>query len=248
MSPFTLYPAIDVLGGACVRLFQGDYAQKTAYGDNPAHVATRWLSAGARWLHVVDLDAAKSGTSVNHDAIAAIVEQAQSVGASVQVGGGIRTHDAIAGWLNAGVTRCVIGTAARDVAWMAEAVSRFGSEALVVGLDGRGGRLAVNGWLEQTDVALVDIARQLADVGVRHALVTDVDRDGAMVGANLALASEIVSASGLQAIASGGVRNLADVLEAKRAGLAGAIAGRSLYDGTLDVSAALAAIAEVDKC
>lgn len=246
MKQFTLYPAIDLLGGSCVRLFKGDYEQKTAYSDEPAEVARRWLAAGARFLHVVDLDAAKSGLPTNQSAILQIVAEASAYGASVQVGGGIRSYDAIAAWLDAGVTRCVIGTAARRVDWMEKAVARFGSDAIVVGLDGRNGQLAVNGWVEQTNVSLVSIAKQLAEVGVRHALVTDVDKDGTLTGANLTLARDI-QATGLKAIASGGIRDCADILAAAQSGLFGAIAGRSLYDGTLNLAETLHALADLPE-
>ncbi|WP_290588240.1 1-(5-phosphoribosyl)-5-[(5-phosphoribosylamino)methylideneamino]imidazole-4-carboxamide isomerase [Alicyclobacillus sp.] len=240
---FDLFPAIDILDGACVRLTRGDYEAKTEYSRDPAAMAVRWMDAGARWLHVVDLDGAKSGHPVNVDAVRAVVEAAASRGVRVQVGGGIRTEEAIEKWLAAGVARCVIGTAAMDRDFMAKAVARFGADALVAGLDGRGGKMAVRGWLDQTDVPLVAVARGLFEVGVRHALVTDVDRDGTLQGANLDLA-RAVQAEGLGAIASGGIRSLEDVLAARRAGLAGAIAGRSIYDGTLDLAAAFAALRE----
>lgn len=241
---FDLIPAIDILGGVCVRLFQGDYAAKTEYSADPRAVAERWLEQGARWLHVVDLDGARSGAAVNAGVIAEVVRRAAEVSARVQVGGGIRDHDTIARWLDQGVARCVIGTAALDTAWMEEAVARFGAEALVAGLDGRAGKVAVRGWLEQTEADMTEVAARLAAVGVRWALVTDVERDGTLRGANVALAQEVQRRSGLRAIASGGVRSLDDVLAALRAGLAGAIAGRSLYDGTLDLRHALAAVAE----
>lgn len=239
---FTLFPAIDVLNGKCVRLLRGDYSASTEYGQHPRRMAERWLDEGARFLHVVDLNGAKSGVPDNLPAIAGVVEAATAAGAQVQVGGGIRSLDTLDRWLSQGVTRCVVGTAALDRVWVEAAVRRFGPEALVIGLDGRGGMLAVNGWTEQTDVRLVDVARDLAELGVRHALVTDVDKDGTMQGPNLPLAQSIAG-QGLAAIASGGVRNLADVLAAKLAGLAGAIAGRAIYDGQLSVREALAALA-----
>lgn len=242
---FELYPAIDILGGSCVRLHQGDYAEKTEYSKDPRQIAARWLSQGARWLHVVDLDAAKSGTMVNAQVISDIVQMAAEVGAKVQVGGGIRTHQALSNWLHQGVTRCVVGTAALDTVWMKEAVSQFGSESLIVGLDGREGKLAVKGWIEQTEILLNDIAMQLAEVGVKYALVTDVSRDGTLAGANLALASSIQNESGLAVLASGGIRHLDDVLAAQTAGLAGAIIGQSLYTGSLDLGAAVRAVYSV---
>ncbi|WP_026961869.1 1-(5-phosphoribosyl)-5-[(5-phosphoribosylamino)methylideneamino]imidazole-4-carboxamide isomerase [Alicyclobacillus herbarius] len=240
VQAFILYPAIDVHDGQCVRLLQGDYESSTVYGKSPREMAERWLQAGANFLHVVDLDAAKSGAAVNRQAILGVLQAAGEVGARVQVGGGIRDERALAAWLEAGATRCIIGTAALDTAWVERMVRIYGGESLVVGLDGRDGQLAVKGWVEQTDVPLVEVARRLAAVGVRHALVTDVRRDGTLQGANLELAAGIQAESGLACIASGGIRDVSDVLAAQNAGLAGAIAGRSLYDGTLNLQTALA--------
>jgi phosphoribosylformimino-5-aminoimidazole carboxamide ribotide isomerase len=240
-TDFTLYPAIDVMGGACVRLHKGDYTAKTEYSRNPAEVAKRWVEAGSKWLHVVDLDGAKTGSPVNTSTIAEVVRVAAQAGVCVQVGGGIRLHDDIARWLEMGVARCIIGTAALEAEWMMKAIEKFGGESLVVGLDGRDGRMAVRGWVEQTDVPLVDVAVQLQQLGVARALVTDVNRDGTLEGANISLARQVQD-TGLRAIASGGIRNLEDVLAAKKAGLAGAIAGKSIYDGTLDVGAAICAL------
>lgn len=235
---FQLLPAIDLLGGRCVRLWQGDYSAATTYATDPVAVARRFLEAGAQWLHVVDLDAARDGASANADAVRAVVLEAARAGAKVEIGGGIRHHAQLEAWLALGVSRCVIGTRARDVAWMAEAVRRFGPETVVAGLDGRGGKLAVRGWLEQTDLSIPDLARQLAEVGVRWALVTDVERDGTLSGANLGLARAVQDA-GLCAIASGGVHTLDDLVAARDAGLAGAVIGRALYDGTVDLAAAI---------
>ncbi|WP_067618799.1 1-(5-phosphoribosyl)-5-[(5-phosphoribosylamino)methylideneamino]imidazole-4-carboxamide isomerase [Alicyclobacillus acidiphilus] len=237
-TAFTLYPAIDILGGQCVRLQKGDYGRKTDYSDFPAAVAETWCRAGARYLHVVDLDGAKDGRSVNRAAVEAIAETARSFGVSVQVGGGIRDRDAIARWLDVGVERVVLGTVSRDIPLMASFVETFGSERIVAGLDGRGGKLAVTGWLEQTDTPIVDLAADLARIGVVHALVTDVDRDGTGTGANLELALSVQQA-GLQAIASGGIAGPDDIFAAAEAGLSGAIVGKALYDGHVDLAEVL---------
>ena len=238
---FTLFPAVDVLDGECVRLRRGDYGDKTVYERRPQDAADDWLAAGARYLHVVDLNGARDGKSLNQTVIADMVKSAAQVGARVQVGGGIRHLDTVARWLDLGVSRCVIGTAALTPDWLEQALRRFGSEALVVGLDGRDGKLAVRGWLEQTQVEIASLAKEWAGLGIRHALVTDVGRDGMLSGANLELARQ-VQTQGLQAIVSGGIRNLDDVLAAKRVGLAGAVAGRALYDGGLDLAQAMAAL------
>ncbi|GMA62405.1 1-(5-phosphoribosyl)-5-[(5-phosphoribosylamino)methylideneamino]imidazole-4-carboxamide isomerase [Alicyclobacillus fastidiosus] len=232
---FTLLPAIDILEGRCVRLLKGDYAAKTEYSENPVEVAKTWCEQGAKFLHVVDLDGAKDGHGVNRDVIGEIVKLAAGYGAQVEVGGGIRTTDAIAAWLRRGVSRVVLGTASRNVEQMSAWVDEFGSERLVAGLDGRDGKLAVDGWIEQTNTSIVELAAQLHDVGVQHALVTDVEKDGTLSGANLALA-DAVQQVGLGAIASGGIRDEEDVVAALKAGLSGAVVGKSLYDGQLDLA------------
>lgn len=249
MKPkFDLYPAIDILHGQCVRLLKGDYDAKTEYADDPAEMAAKWIEQGARWLHVVDLNGAKSGHVENHEAITKIVRLASAASVSVQVGGGIRDLDTFARWMDLGVTRCVVGTAALDAQFISAALAEFGADALALGLDGRGGKLAVRGWLEQTELSLVDLAKSLFELGARFALVTDVDRDGTLAGANVQLAQTIQAQSGLQCLASGGIRDLDDVLAAKRAGLAGAIVGKSLYAGTLRVDEALQALEVSSSC
>lgn len=234
-TDFTLYPAIDILGGRCVRLQKGDYGQKTDYSDFPEAVAQTWCRAGTTFLHVVDLDGAKDGHSVNEAVVQSIVSAANAFGVSVQVGGGIRNREAIARWLDAGVARVVLGTVSRDVSLMGSFVEEFGPERIVAGLDGRDGKLAVTGWLEQTETSIVDLAAALADVGVAHALVTDVDRDGTGMGANLDLAVS-VQRTGLKAIASGGIADADDIFAAADAELCGAIVGKALYDGHVDLA------------
>jgi phosphoribosylformimino-5-aminoimidazole carboxamide ribotide isomerase len=247
-TQFTLYPAIDVLKGKCVRLFKGDYNASTTYSDAPAEVAKRWLGEGANWLHVVDLDGAKAGRSINESVISDVVAAANEAGAKVQVGGGIRSYEAIDRWLSLGVSRVIIGTAAMDSKWMEGAVSRFGQNSIVAGLDGRNGKLAVQGWTEQTNITLEEIGASLFEIGVHYALVTDVERDGTLSGANLELSKRVQKVSGLSVIASGGIRHVEDVLAASDAGLAGAIAGRSLYDGTLHLWDTLSRLKEAGAC
>lgn len=239
---FDIYPAIDVLGGACVRLREGDYAEATSYSQDPTEVAHRWLKAGARFIHVVDLDGARDGVTVNQGAIEAVIAAASAAGAKVQVGGGIRSLDTIEDWLAAGAARCILGTVISDETFMREAVRAFGGERLVAGLDGRDGKLAVRGWLEQTELELLNVARRLADIGVRTAIVTDVRRDGTLSGTNIAWAREIMAQTGIGCIASGGVRDLSDIQAAHAAGLTGVIAGKALYDGRLDLVEALAVV------
>ncbi len=239
---FMLFPAIDVLDGKCVRLRQGRFEERHSVAQDPLGAARRWLEDGAEWLHVVDLNGAKSGSPVNTTVIREIILAAAAVGTRVQVGGGIRTQETIERWLEAGAARCVIGTAAMDVEWMRQAIKQFGSQAIVGGLDGRKGRLAVAGWQQQTDIVLADLGRQLYGVGLRTVLVTDVGRDGMMAGANLELAAALQRETGLSVIASGGIRSLEDMLAAHAAGLAGAVAGRALYEGALTIRQAKIAL------
>lgn len=246
-TEFTLLPAIDVLDGRCVRLHKGDYAAKTEYHDNPVEMAKIWCDQGASYLHVVDLDGAKTGQTVNRDVIAGIVETAGSYGAKVEVGGGIRTTETIDMWLSTGVHRVVLGTASRDVDTMAAWANQFGGERLVAGLDGRGGKLAVAGWIDQTETSILHLATALRDIGVTTALVTDVDRDGTLEGANLALAKSVQNI-GVGAIASGGIKDIDDVLEAKRKGLSGAVVGKALYDGRIDLQELVQRLKEESTC
>lgn len=230
---FTLFPAIDIYQGRCVRLLQGDYEARTEYNENPAEVAREFVQAGAKWLHVVDLDAAKSGTASNLPVIEQVVDVCKESGVSVQAGGGVRSRDAIERLLNLGIARCVIGTAVQDLTWMREMADQFGGNRLVAGLDGRNGKLAVKGWTEQTEISLMALAKELFAIGVRTALVTDVEKDGTLTGPNLDLALQVQTESGLDVLASGGVSGPKDVLAARSLGLAGVIAGRALYDGRL---------------
>lgn len=243
-SSFQIYPAIDVLGGKCVRLLRGDYSAATTYSQDLLEVAERWLDSGAQWLHVVDLDAAKSGVSVNQKEIASIIRMAAVYGAKVQVGGGIRSLDVLRGWLDVGAERCVVGTQALKLDWMESAVRAVGGTRVIVGLDGRNGFCATDGWTLQTDVSIVDMAIQLKGVGVEWALVTDVDRDGTQSGANLELTNEVMLKSGLHTIVSGGIHSTEDVQVAKARGFDGVITGKAIYDGSLDLRVAIEAVAQ----
>ena len=241
---FTVYPAIDVRGGKVVRLRQGDYADETRYGDDPFAFARRYAKAGAQWLHLVDLDAARAGGYTLGPLLRDIV-QASSL--KVQTGGGVRTRDDVAALLDAGASRVVIGSlAVREpaavLAWLAE----FGSERITVALDTRqddGGawRLPVHGWTETAADTLGGLLRRYAGGGLRHLLCTDIDRDGMLSGPNLALYREVcASAPGLRVQASGGVRDAGDVAGARDAGCAGAVLGKALLEGRLSLAGALA--------
>ena len=238
---FTVYPAIDLRGGKVVRLKEGDPARLTAYGEDPAEMAGRWLKAGARWLHVVNLDGAfGESDAVNRAALKAILEVAKSWAAQVQFGGGIRSLEAMEAVLSLGVGRVVLGTiAAEKPAVVAEALQRFGPERIAVGIDARDGLVRIRGWKENSEIAAVDLALQMQRLGLKMVIFTDVSRDGLGSGLNIASTQALAEKSGLDVIASGGVHTIDDVIAAREAKLAGVIIGRALYEGTIDLEEAL---------
>lgn len=237
-----LYPAIDLLDGRAVRLYQGDYARQTVYNDDPVAQAKAFAAAGAQWIHVVDLDAARTEAPRNRDVIAAICD---AVDVPIQTGGGVRSEAAADALFELGVTRVVLGTAAlEDPALVRLLASRH---PVAVGLDARGREVAVRGWEEGSGQDLLDVARGFADAGVEALIVTEIARDGTLEGPDLDGLGEVLEASELPVIASGGVGTLADViaLDALRwAGrrLSGAIVGRALYEGAFTLSDALASV------
>jgi phosphoribosylformimino-5-aminoimidazole carboxamide ribotide isomerase len=237
-----LFPAIDLKEGLAVRLQQGDMARATVFNRDPALQAHAFETQGFEYLHVVDLDGAFAGTSRNVSAIERILE---TVVMPVQLGGGIRDMAAVESWLGKGVNRVIIGTAAvRDPAFVKEAARRFPGR-VAVGLDARDGKVAVQGWAETSELSVLDIAQRFEDAGVAAIIYTDISRDGLLTGLNLDATIALAEAVAIPVIASGGLASLDDVraLLAPRASkLAGAIAGRALYDGRLDPTAALALI------
>lgn len=235
-----VFPAIDLKGGQVVRLAEGDMDRATVYGDDPAAQALLFAGAGAEHLHVVDLDGAFAGRAVNGDAVASIVEAFPGY---VQVGGGIRTMAAVEGWFERGVARIVIGTAAlTDPQLVRDAAEAFPG-GIVVGVDARDGFVATQGWAEVSDIPVVDMAHRFEDAGVAALLFTDVGRDGMLKGCNVQATVDLARATDIPVIASGGVAGIADIrmlsLFAKD-GIEGVITGRALYDGRLDLAAALA--------
>ena len=234
-----VFPAIDLKGGQVVRLAEGDMDRATIYGDDPAAQAMRFAEAGARHVHVVDLDGAFAGRSVNGEAVAEIVRRFPG---HVQLGGGIRTRSAVEGWFDLGVSRVVIGTAAlEDPDFVREAARDFPG-GVVVAVDARDGFVATKGWADVSDVPIVDMARRFEDAGVAALLFTDVGRDGLLKGANIEATVDLARQVSIPVIASGGVKGLADIhLLALhvRDGVEGVITGRALYDGRLDLAAAL---------
>jgi phosphoribosylformimino-5-aminoimidazole carboxamide ribotide isomerase len=238
---FELIPAIDLLGGECVRLAQGRYDAATVYEADPAVAAARFVAAGVTRLHVVDLDGAKAGRPVNRDAVRAIVAAAGPV--PVQLGGGLRDLDAIAATLDAGVDRAILGTVAlRDPAIVRAATAAHPGR-IVVGLDAKDGRVSVEGWLETGEATVVEVARRFEDAGVAALVHTDIARDGMLSGPNLEASAALADAVSIPVIVSGGVSSEADLLAAARLaprGIAGAIVGRALYTGDVDLASALA--------
>jgi len=241
MSEFTIYPAIDLRGGQVVRLKEGDPDRQTAYSSDPAKMAHRWLSMGASWLHVINLDGAfGENDAANQQALRAILSMAEEFGAQVQFGGGLRSLVTIEAALETGVQRVIIGTLAveqQDVLEMA--LSRFGPERIAVGIDARDGLVRVRGWQDDSGVPATDLARQMQTLGLHTVIFTDVSRDGMGSGLNIAATRELGEVSGLDVIASGGVHTLKDVQAAREAGLGGVIIGRALYEGTIDLEEAL---------
>jgi len=252
MSPFTIYPAIDLRNGRVVRLIQGDPSKERLYSLEPGAVATRWLQAGARWLHVVDLDGAlhgvedtvpaRSAGGPNRRALEEIVRtaSAQEVPAGIQFGGGLRSALQIRSVFALGVGRVVLGTAALESPeLLGESLSLFGPKRVAVAIDVRGGRLRVRGWRRAAGVEPLEFARAAAAIGVRLAVYTNISRDGLQRGIDIEACRSISEQSGLTVIGSGGTASLAEIARARAAGLGGLIIGRALYEKMIDLGEAL---------
>ncbi|MEI4471195.1 1-(5-phosphoribosyl)-5-[(5-phosphoribosylamino)methylideneamino]imidazole-4-carboxamide isomerase [Frigidibacter sp. MR17.24] len=236
-----LYPAIDLKDGNCVRLFKGDMDQATVFSDDPAAQAAAFEAAGCGWIHLVDLNGAFAGAPVNAAAVEAILAR---VKVPCQLGGGIRDMATIERWLEKGLARVILGTVAVDnPALVREAATVFPGK-IAVGIDARNGRVATKGWATETDVMVTDLARSFEDAGVAAIIYTDIDRDGAMGGPNVEATAALAKAVNIPVIASGGVSSLADLTALRDAApmLNGAISGRALYDGAIDLAEALAAL------
>jgi phosphoribosylformimino-5-aminoimidazole carboxamide ribotide isomerase len=234
-----IFPAIDLKGGKIVRLAEGDLGRATVYGDDPAAQARAFAAEGADHLHVVDLDGAFAGRSVNGEVVKAIVK---AFPGKVQLGGGIRSREAIEHWLDCGVSRVVIGTAALESPDLVREAARELPGRIVVACDARDGHVATRGWADVSDVAVVELANRFADVGVAALLFTDVGRDGLLQGCNVRATIDLARHTRLPVIASGGVSGLVDIADLARhaaEGIEGVITGRALYDGRLDLSAAI---------
>ena len=237
-----LYPAIDLKDGQCVRLLRGEMDQATVFGDDSSAQARAFAAAGCRWLHLVDLNGAFAGQPVNGAAVEAILG---AVDIPAQLGGGIRDRATIDRWLERGIARVILGTAALRDPELVRAAARAHPGRIAVGIDARGGMVAVEGWAETSDVTATDLARRFEDAGVAAIIYTDIERDGAMQGPNVAATAALARAVGIPVIASGGVSSMADLRALKESGapLDGAISGRALYEGKIDPAEATAYLA-----
>ena len=231
-----LLPAIDLSGGRAVRLLRGDYQQMTVYNDDPTAVARDFLAAGAKWVHLVDLDGAKSGETPNFETVRRIKE---TCGLSCEIGGGIRNMETVERYLSIGIDRVILGTAAlNDESFLRSAVERYG-EKIAVGVDLKDGYVAVKGWTEKSNTDAHTFCAYLQEIGVKTVICTDISRDGAMMGTNRALYRELSERYSMQLIASGGVSSMDDVRALAAMGLYGAIVGKAYYTGAIDLAAAI---------
>jgi phosphoribosylformimino-5-aminoimidazole carboxamide ribotide isomerase len=235
-----LFPAIDLKDGRCVRLIQGDMAQATVFNLDPADQARQFAAAGAEWIHVVDLNGAFAGTPVNGAAVSSILA---AVKAPVQLGGGIRDLATVEAWLERGVGRVILGTAAVKNPELVKTACRAFPGRVAVGIDAKRGLVATEGWSDVSELSVADLARRFIDVGVAAVIHTDIDRDGVMQGPNVDASAALARAAPIPVIVSGGVSSMADLVAVKAAaasGIVGVISGRALYDGRIDLAAAIA--------
>ncbi|WP_349408574.1 1-(5-phosphoribosyl)-5-[(5-phosphoribosylamino)methylideneamino]imidazole-4-carboxamide isomerase [Pseudalkalibacillus sp. SCS-8] len=244
MKRFELYPAIDMRGGKCVRLFQGDYDQETVYGDSPFEMAKMFADQGATWIHMVDLDGAKTAEKVNHEHVLRV---AAELDVKVQIGGGIRTEEDIAFYLEKGVDRVILGSVAvKNPVFTKEMLKKYG-EQIAIGLDARDGYVATEGWLDKSEVKATTLAKEMAEAGAKHFIFTDISRDGTLEGPNIEAIAELARVSGADVIASGGVSSLDDLIalaDRQDEGIEGAIIGKALYAERFTLSEALGKVGQ----
>lgn len=239
-----LYPAIDMKGGKCVRLTQGLFDNVKVYSDTPADMAKLWVSQGATFLHIVDLDGALAGHSVNEEAIREI---AKSVNVPIQLGGGIRSAEAVKNMLALGITRCIIGTrAVEQPEFIRDLVQEFGADRIVVGVDAKDGMVAVEGWEKTSSLTAVDLCEKMKVYGVKHIVYTDISRDGTLTGPNVSYTKMLTDKTGLDVIASGGMSCVEDLQNLYDSGIRGAIIGKALYENRISLTDALARFQEGD--
>lgn len=231
-----LYPAIDLKDGKCVRLLQGDYNEVTVYGENPGEMAKKWERLGGDFLHIVDLDGAKAGKEINGEAIRQIVE---AINIPIELGGGIRSIEDIGLQLSRGVNRVILGSAAiKNKELVKEALDTFDPDKIVVGVDAKGGMVAVEGWLEVTDTSALTFCQELEKMGVQTVIYTDIAKDGMMQGPNIEETEKLVKETHLDIVASGGVSSLEDLKALEKIGVYGAIIGKAIYTGAIDLEEA----------
>lgn len=231
-----IFPAIDILDGNCVRLIQGDYNQQNMYSESPLSTANQWIANGAETLHIVDLNGAKSGTAVNKEIISQIV---QSCNVPIQVGGGIRSFKQLKEYLSIGVQRVILGTTAIDnFSLLQEAVEQFG-DRIIVSIDARNGMVATDGWRKESTIAAIELVENLEKIGIKTIVYTDIAKDGMLQGPNFGELATINEATSIDVIASGGITSLEDVLRLQEMNLYGAIIGKALYDGRIELNEVL---------
>lgn len=239
---FTIYPAIDLLDGKCVRLFQGNYDRSTVYGDSPVGIAKTFCTEGAEWLHVVDLDGARAGSPANQAIIGRI---AAEVPVNVEVGGGVRSMETVESYLNHGIKRVILGSSAiADPEFVRTALNRY-PDSIAIGLDVKEGKVAVKGWLEVSGLSAADLAKQLIQYGARHFIYTDISRDGALKGANSGAAEKLAADIGMPVVVSGGVSTTKEIVTMAEKGsgrISGAIIGKALYTKQISLKEALKAV------
>jgi phosphoribosylformimino-5-aminoimidazole carboxamide ribotide isomerase len=240
MTNFTIYPAIDMLGGKCVRLVQGDYNQETVYDDSPFDMAKKFVDQGAEWIHMVDLDGAKAGGRIND---AYVIQAAKELSANIQIGGGIRTEKDVAYYLENGVSRVILGSVAvSDPAFTKEMIRKYGGKQIAIGIDAKDGKAATHGWLQTSETDAYELGKAVADAGADVFIVTDIATDGMLSGPNIDGVVRMAEATGREVIASGGVSALEDLdaLKSVQAhGIIGAIVGKALYSDRFTVKEAL---------
>ncbi|ADU31776.1 1-(5-phosphoribosyl)-5-[(5-phosphoribosylamino)methylideneamino]imidazole-4-carboxamide isomerase [Evansella cellulosilytica] len=237
---FTIYPAIDIRGGKCVRLLQGDYEKETVYGDSPFTMAKSFEDKGATWIHTVDLDGAKKGEPVNHEVV---LKTAQELSANVQIGGGIRTSASVSQYLDNGVARVILGSSAiSDPAFVKEMLRTYGGKRVAIGIDARDGYVATHGWLKTSEVKAEELAQELVEFGAETFIMTDISRDGMLSGPNVEAIAALGKTTGKEVIASGGMsemKDIADLVARIDDGVSGAIIGKALYTGRISLEEAL---------
>ena len=225
-----IYPAIDIIDGACVRLVQGDYSQKTKFADDPCEIAMRWQNEGGEFIHIVDLDGARTGEMPNFDLIIRIADK---LNIPIEVGGGVRNMECVEKYLDNGVNRVIIGTSAlSNPDFVKDAVAKYG-DRIVVGIDAKDGMVAVNGWEEVSTTSAIDLAKQMEEIGVKTIIYTDIATDGMLKGPNVKAMEEMTEAVSIDVVASGGVSSVDDIVRLKDTGVEGAIVGKALYTDAL---------------